>query len=66
MKYDLISDCVVLSEPITVASRYKARTVFARSTAEIVGSNSTQGMDICVRLFCICVVLCVGSGLATG
>jgi hypothetical protein len=23
-------------------------------------------MDICVRLFCVCVVLCVGSGLATG
>jgi hypothetical protein len=23
-------------------------------------------MDVCVRLFCVCVVLCVGSGLATG
>jgi hypothetical protein len=23
-------------------------------------------MDICVRLFCFCVVLCVGSGVATG
>jgi hypothetical protein len=23
-------------------------------------------MDICARLFCICVVLCVGSGLAAG
>jgi hypothetical protein len=25
-----------------------------------------QSMDVCVRLFCVCVVLCVGSGLATG
>jgi hypothetical protein len=29
-------------------------------------SSPTRGMDVCVRLFCICVVLCVGSGLATG
>jgi hypothetical protein len=27
---------------------------------------SVGGMDVCVRLFCVCVVLCVGSGLATG
>jgi hypothetical protein len=30
------------------------------------GFESTQGMDVCVRLFCICVVVCVGSGLAKG
>jgi hypothetical protein len=36
------------------------------SKAEIVGSNPIQGMDVCVRLFCVCVVVCVGSGLATG
>jgi hypothetical protein len=29
-------------------------------------SNPTQGMDVCVRLFCVCVVLCIGSGLARG
>jgi hypothetical protein len=23
-------------------------------------------MDVCVRLFCVCVVLCVGRGLLTG
>jgi hypothetical protein len=34
-----------------------------RSEAGIVGSNPTQGTDVCVRLFCVCVVLCVGSGL---
>jgi hypothetical protein len=53
-------------EPITVAELSKARTVFARSNAGIVGSNPTQFMDVCVRLFCVCVVPCVNSGLATG
>jgi hypothetical protein len=32
----------------TVAARSKAWTVFARSNAGIVGSNSSQGMDVCV------------------
>jgi hypothetical protein len=34
-----------------------------------VGSNTTQGMDVlcvCMRLFCVCVVLCLGSGLCDG
>jgi hypothetical protein len=31
-----------------------------------VGSNPTQGMDVCVRLFCVWAVPCAGSGLATG
>jgi hypothetical protein len=35
------------------------------SNAGIVGSNPTEGLDVCVRLFCACVVLFVGSGLAT-
>jgi hypothetical protein len=52
--------------PITEVTRSKAWTVFARSNTGIVGSNPTRGMDVCVRLFCVCVVLCVGSGLATG
>jgi hypothetical protein len=52
--------------PITVASRSKARTVFACSNAEIAVSNLTLGMDVCVRLLCVCVVLCVGSDLHTG
>jgi hypothetical protein len=30
----------------------------------VVGSNRTRGIDVCVRLFYICVVLCVGSDLA--
>jgi hypothetical protein len=38
-----------------------------------VDSNPTQGMDVwcvcvcvCMRLFYVCVVLCLGSGIATG
>jgi hypothetical protein len=30
------------------------------------GSNPTEEMDVCVRLFCACVVLCLGSALARG
>jgi hypothetical protein len=44
----------------------KTGTVFARSNVGIVGSNPTQGMVVCVGLLCVCVVLCVGSGLAIG
>jgi hypothetical protein len=34
--------------PIIVAARSKTLTAFARSNAGIVGSNPTQGMDVCV------------------
>jgi hypothetical protein len=57
---------VYLRKPTTVAARYKAWTIFARSNTGVVGSNPTQDMDVCVHLFCVYVVLCVGSGLATG
>jgi hypothetical protein len=52
--------------PNTEATQSKAWTVFARSNTGILGSNPTRGMDVCARLFCVCVVLGVGSGLATG
>jgi hypothetical protein len=55
----------ILFWPVTVAARSKAYTVFSSSNAGILGSNPTQGMDVYVRLFGFCVVLCVGSGLAT-
>jgi hypothetical protein len=45
--------------------RSKTWTVFARSNTGILVSNSTRGMDIFLRFFCVCVVLCVASGLAT-
>jgi hypothetical protein len=32
--------------------------IFARSNAEVVGSNPTRGMDVCLPLFCVFVVLC--------
>jgi hypothetical protein len=51
---------------IIMAARSKAWTVSAPSNAGIVGSNPARGMDVCVRIFCACVVLCVGSSLATG
>jgi hypothetical protein len=57
---------VLKLKPITVAVRSKARTVFARSNTGIVVSIPAQGIDVCVCLFCVCVVLFVGSGLATG
>jgi hypothetical protein len=52
-------------QAITVAAQSKALTVFARSDTGIVGSNPTQGVDVCVLLFCVCAVLCVGNGRAT-
>jgi hypothetical protein len=44
---------------ITAAARSVAWTIFARSNTGIVGSNPTQGMDVCLLLFS------VGSGLET-
>jgi hypothetical protein len=54
------------TRPITVVAKSEAWTVFARSNTWIVGSNPTRGMDVYVRLFCGCVILCVSSGLAKG
>jgi hypothetical protein len=48
--------------PVTVPARSKAWTVFSRSNAGIVSSNPTQGMDVCLCLFCVS----IGSGFATG
>jgi hypothetical protein len=52
--------------PITVAARSNALTVFPRSNTGVVGSKPTRGMDVCVRLFCVCISLCAGKGPATG
>jgi hypothetical protein len=51
---------------IIVTARSKVWTVSDRSNTGTVGSNPTQDMDVYVRLFCVCVVLCVGNGLARG
>jgi hypothetical protein len=55
-----------LEMPVKVTAPSKAWTVFARSKAGIVGWNPIQDMDVCVRSFCVCVVLCLGSGPPTG
>jgi hypothetical protein len=41
-------------------------TVTACSNTGIVGSNLSRFMDVCSRLFCVCVVLCICRGIATG
>jgi hypothetical protein len=49
---------LVTSWPITVAARYKAWTVFARSNAGIVNANPTQGMEV-VCVYSMFVLSCV-------
>jgi hypothetical protein len=48
----------------------EASNVFACSNTEVMGSNRTQGtnvcMCVCARLFRVCVGLCVGTSLAKG
>jgi hypothetical protein len=39
--------------PITVVERSKAWNIFAGSNTGIMGSNPTQGMDVCLCLFCV-------------
>jgi hypothetical protein len=54
----ILLDVIILIGPFTVAERSKACTVFARSEAEIVGSNPTKGMDVWY-VFILCVLSCV-------
>jgi hypothetical protein len=56
---------IAFVSPIAVAARSKARTVFARSNTEIVGSNSTGGMDVCVCSVCVYSVSTVSSETAS-
>jgi hypothetical protein len=49
-----ISSHQSLSDTGTVAARSKPWIAYSRSRAVIVGSNPTQGMDICLCLFCLC------------
>jgi hypothetical protein len=54
--------------PVPVAAPSKARTIFGRMNAGIVGSNPSRGMDMCMRFSVLCCVVlsCVGRGLASG
>jgi hypothetical protein len=47
-----------------VATLSKAWTVFALTNNEIVVSIPIRSMNVCVPLFCVCVVVCVGIRLA--
>jgi hypothetical protein len=56
-----VDGCIILrsintqQEPVTVAARSRAKTVFAHPDSGILGSNPTQGMDIwCVHAFILC------------
>jgi hypothetical protein len=44
--------------PMRVTARSRACAVFARSNPGIVRSNPTRGMQVCVRLFCLCCSVC--------
>jgi hypothetical protein len=50
-----------LEEPITAAARPEAWNIFARSNTGIMGSNPSQGMNVCVYF-----VFVLGNGLVTG
>jgi hypothetical protein len=49
-----------------MAELLKTLNLLARSSTEFMGSNPTGGVDVCVYLFWVGVVLCVGSGHVTG
>jgi hypothetical protein len=44
---------------IGISERSKASIIFASQNNEIMGSSPSRGMDSCVFLFCVYVVLCV-------
>jgi hypothetical protein len=52
--------CYITRSARLVYTRLKTCTVFARSIAGIVGSNHTQGMDVCiVCIYSVFVLFCV-------
>jgi hypothetical protein len=53
--------------PVTVAEQSEAYTVFARSEAGTMGRIPHKAwlFGMCMCLFCVCVALCLGRGLAT-
>jgi hypothetical protein len=58
--------CTFLNkQPVSMAERSEACTVFGRSNIGIAFSNPVRDMDVCPRFFCV-VLSCVGRGLASG
>jgi len=44
----------IFDEPVSIAARSKASTVFGRSNIGIVDSNPARGMDMCPRFSVLC------------
>jgi hypothetical protein len=53
-----VFNILMLCLPITAAARFKTRSAFAPPITGIVDSKPTQGMDVCLFLYCVCDVLC--------
>jgi hypothetical protein len=49
----------IATKPIAMTERSKARSVFVHSNTEVVRSNPTRGMSVCVCESCVYVVLYV-------
>jgi hypothetical protein len=49
-----IPDGICLQLLITICARSEIRNVLARSNTGVMGSNPTLGMDVDLRLFCLC------------
>jgi hypothetical protein len=70
----LMQDRVIIGFENVSKLKYCGKTVTYRRQSQwpraralgFVGPNPTRSMYVCVRLFCVCVVPCVGSGIATG
>jgi hypothetical protein len=45
-------------KPIAAAAQSNAWTGFTLSNTGVLGSNSTQGVNVCLGSFCVCVLLC--------
>jgi hypothetical protein len=45
---------MMFCEPVSIAERSEANTVFGHSNVEIAGSNPGRGMDVCLRFSVLC------------
>jgi hypothetical protein len=60
-----VTNTAIVTVADRTAARSKAWTLFVSTSTETVGSIPILSMEVCVRLFCLYVVVCVGVGLAT-
>jgi hypothetical protein len=50
----MFQNLTVWNQPVSVAERSKACTVYDRLNIEITGSNPTRGMDVCLHFSVLC------------